>query len=171
MKKRNIDISRILMKLMGTTLATFLFFSLNVHAEEVEELDNSEDIATISDGIDTLDEKVDTLNDNCQDEELSEDISDISYVIDVLNETISKLSRNYAKLSSTIDNNRRSIIDGLNRTVFSNNNISKSASYSDVISKIRSYFKGFNHLNANYILLKIMLLACVENKGVIIYSI
>ena len=81
-------------------------------------------------------EKVDTLNDNCQDEELSEDISDISYVIDVLNETISKLSRNYAKLSSTIDNNRRSIIDGLNRTVFSNNNISKSASYSDVISKI-----------------------------------
>ena len=136
MKKRNIGISRILVKLMGTTLATFLFFSLNVHAEEVEELDNSEDIATISDGIDTLDEKVDTLNDNCQDEELSEDISDISYVIDVLNETISKLSRNYAKLSSTIDNNRRSIIDGLNRTVFSNNNISKSASYSDVISKI-----------------------------------
>ncbi|SCX93189.1 hypothetical protein SAMN02910451_00794 [Butyrivibrio hungatei] len=136
MKKRNIDISRILVKIMGTTLATFLFFSMNVHAEEVEELDNSEDIATISDGIDTLDEKVDTLNDNCQDEELSEDISDISYVIDVLNETISKLSRNYAKLSSTIDNNRRSIIDGLNRTVFSNNNISKSASYSDVISKI-----------------------------------
>ena len=138
MKKRNIDISRIFMKLMGTTLATFLFFSLNVHAEEVEELDNSEDIATISDGIDTLDEKVDTLNDNCQDEGVSDDISSMSGLIGILNETISRLSMDYSKLLMTIDRNKYSIINGLNKSVYANNKISENASYSDVISKINN---------------------------------
>ena len=138
MKKRNIDISRILVKLMGTTLATFLFFSMNVHAEEVEELDNSEDIATISDGIDTLDEKVDTLNDNCQDEGVSDDISSMSGLIGILNETISRLSMDYSKLLITIDRNKYSIINGLNKSVYANNKISENASYSDVISKINN---------------------------------
>ncbi|MCR4997104.1 MAG: hypothetical protein K6A61_07365, partial [Butyrivibrio sp.] len=138
MKKRNIGISRIFMKLMGTTLATFLLFSLNVHAEEVEELDNSEDIATISDGIDTLDEKVDTLNDNCQDEGVSDDISGMSGLISILNETISRLSTDYSKLLMTIDRNKYSIINGLNKSVYANNKISENASYSDVISKINN---------------------------------
>ncbi|SFU79445.1 hypothetical protein SAMN05216540_11072 [Butyrivibrio sp. M55] len=124
------------MKLMGATLAASLLFTMNVHAEEVEELDNSEDITTISDGIDTLDEKVDVLNNNCQDEGVSDDISDMSSVIDILNDTISRLSNNYSKLLLTINKNKYSIISGLNKSVYANNKISENASYSDVISKI-----------------------------------
>ena len=111
MKKRNLGFTRSFMKLMAATLAASLLLSVNVHAEEVEELDNSEDIATISDEIDTLDEKVDALNDNCQDESLSDDISDISDEIDALNERILKLSKNFYKLSLAIDNNKQFIID------------------------------------------------------------
>lgn len=136
MKKRNLGFTRNFMKLMGATLAASLLFTMNVHAEEVEELDNSEDITTISDGIDTLDEKVDVLNNNCQDEGVSDDISDMSSVIDILNDTISRLSNNYSKLLLTINKNKYSIISGLNKSVYANNKISENASYSDVISKI-----------------------------------
>ena len=136
MKKSNLGFTRNFMKLMGATLAASLLLSVNVHAEEVEELDNSEDIATISDGIDTLDDKVDALNDNCQDEGVSDDISSMSSLIDFLNETISRLTTNYSKLLLTIDRNKYSIIDGLNKSVYANNKISGNASYSDVISKI-----------------------------------
>ena len=138
MKKRNVGFTRNFTKLIGTALALSLVLSTNVHAEELEELVDSEDITTISDGIDTLDEKVDALNDNCQDESLSDDISDISGMIDVLNETISKLSQNYYKLSLTINKNRQSIIEGLNKSVYANDNISGNATYSDIISKINS---------------------------------
>ena len=138
MKKRNIGFTRNFTKLIGTALSLSLVLSTNVHAEELEELVNSEDITTISDGIDTLDEKVDALNDNCQDEALSDDISDISGMIDILNETISNLSQNYYKLSLTINKNRQYIIEGLNKSVFANDNISGNASYSDIISKINS---------------------------------
>lgn len=136
MKKSNLGFTRNFMKLMGATLAASLLFTMNVHAEEVEELDNSEDITTISDGIDTLDEKVDVLNNNCQDEGVSDDISDMSSVIDILNDTISRLSNNYSKLLLTINKNKYSIISGLNKSVYANNKISENASYSDVISKI-----------------------------------
>ena len=138
MKKRNVGFTRNFMKMIGTTLAASLLFSVNVHAEEVEELDNSEDITTISDGIDTLDEKVDVLNNNCQDEGVSDDISDMSSVIDILNDTISRLSNNYSKLLLTINKNKYSIINGLNKSVYANNKISENASYSDIISKINN---------------------------------
>ena len=136
MKKRNLGFTRNFIKLIGATLAASLLLSVNVHAEEVEELDNSEDIATISDGIDTLDEKVDSLNDNCQDEGVSDEISGMSSLINILNETISRLSMDYSKLLLTIDRNKYSIINGLNKSVYANNKISENASYSDFISKI-----------------------------------
>ena len=136
MKKRNLGFTRNFIKLIGATLAASLLLSVNVHAEEVEELDNSEDIATISDGIDTLDEKVDSLNDNCQDEGVSDEISGMSSLINILNETISRLSMDYSKLLLTIDRNKYSIINGLNKSVYANNKISENASYSDIISKI-----------------------------------
>ena len=133
MKKRNLGFTRNFMKLMGATLAASLLLSVNVHAEEE---DASEDIATIADGIDTLDDKVDTLNDKCQDEELSEDISGMSDLVAFLNETITRLSMKYSNHLSTVERDRHSIINGLNKNVYANSKISENASYSDIISKI-----------------------------------
>ena len=135
MKKRNLGFTRNFIKLMGATLAASLLLSVNVHAEEENV---SEDIATIEDGIDTLDDKVDTLNDKCQDEELSEDISGMSDLVAFLNETISRLSMKYSNHLSTVEMDRHSIINGLNKNVYVNNNISENASYSDIISKINN---------------------------------
>ena len=45
MKKRNIGFTRNFTKLIGTALSLSLVLSTNVHAEELEELVNSEDIA------------------------------------------------------------------------------------------------------------------------------
>ena len=135
MKKRNLGFTRSFIKIMGATLVASLLLSVNVHAEEE---DASEDIATIADGIDTLDDKVDTLNDKCQDEELSEDISGMSDLVAFLNETISRLSMKYSNHLSTVERDRHSIINGLNKNVYVNNNISENASYSDIISKINN---------------------------------
>ena len=123
------------MKLMGATLAASLLLSVNVHAEEENV---SEDIATIEDGIDTLDDKVDALNDKCQDEELSEDISGVSDFIAYLSEQISTLTMKYTNELLTAERNRHSIINGLNKSVYANNNISENASYSDIVSKIKN---------------------------------
>ena len=124
------------MKILGVAMSASLLFSLNVHAEEVEDLVDSEDITSISDGIDTLDDKVDNLNDNCSDDELSQDISDISAEIDALNEMVANLNKKYTNLLLTINKNKLSIIKGLNKSVYANDNISESATYSDIISKI-----------------------------------
>ena len=135
MKKRNVGFTSDFMKLMGATLAASLLFALNVHAEEENV---SEDIATIEDGIDTLDDKVDALNDKCQDEELSEDISGVSDFIAYLSEQISTLTMKYTNELLTAERNRHSIINGLNKSVYANNNISENASYSDIVSKIKN---------------------------------
>ncbi|SFU79403.1 Yae1 family protein [Butyrivibrio sp. M55] len=136
MKKRNLGFTWNFIKIIGVAMVASLLLSVNVHAEEVEDLVDSEDITSISDGIDTLDDKVDTLNDNCSDDELSQDISDISAEIDALNEMVSNLNKKYTNLLLTINKNKLSIIKGLNKSAYANDNISESASYSDVISKI-----------------------------------
>lgn len=135
MKKRNLGFTRSFIKIMGATLVASLLLSVNVHAEEENV---SEDIATIEDGIDTLDDKVDALNDKCQDEELSEDISGVSDFIAYLSEQISTLTMKYTNELLTTERNRHSIINGLNKSVYVNNNISENSSYSDIISKINN---------------------------------
>lgn len=143
MKKRNIGISRILVKLMGTTLATFLFFSLNVHAEEVEELVNSEDIATASEEISTLDNKVDDLSEKCSDSGVTEEISSIADGIDNLDDLFSAIANDFTKLRSKVNQHKKDIISGLNSKVYVQDNISESASYEDIIAKINDIdYKG-----------------------------
>lgn len=143
MKKRNIGISRILVKLMGTTLATFLFFSLNVHAEEVEELVNSEDIATASEEISTLDNKVDDLSEKCSDSGVTEEISSIADGIDNLDDLFSVIANDFTKLRSKVNQHKKDIINGLNSKVYVQDNISESASYEDIIARINDIdYKG-----------------------------
>ncbi|SFU79432.1 hypothetical protein [Butyrivibrio sp. M55] len=135
MRKINVGLKRSFMKMMGVAMMTSLLLSVNVHAEEENV---SEDIATIEDGIDTLDDKVDALNDKCQDEELSDDISGVKDFIAYLSEQISTLTMKYTNELLTAERNRHSIINGLNKSVYANDNISENASYSDIISKINN---------------------------------
>ena len=124
------------MKLVGATLAFSLLISPNVHAEELDDLIDSEGITTISEGIDNLNNQVDALSENCTDEGMSSEISNISIGINSLDDQIDLFADGYVAFMSAIFRNKADIISGLNRNVYVQNNISEDASYEDIISKI-----------------------------------
>ena len=117
MKKRSIVLKRSFMKLVGATLMASIVLSTNVHAEELDELVNSEDITAASEKIDNLNNQVDSLSDNCVDENVSDEISSISDGIDTLDDLFSIIASDYAKLRLKINQNKQDIIGGLNRNV------------------------------------------------------
>ena len=136
MKKRNVGFTRNFMKMIGTTLAASLLFSVNVHADELDNLPDSGDIDAISEKIDDLDDKVDNLSENCSDDGVAGDISNISEEINDLDDQLDEFAKNYASLLLSINKNKADIIKGLNSNVYALDNISEYASYKDVISRI-----------------------------------
>ena len=136
MIKRNIGFTRSLMKLIGATLAFSLLISPNVHAEELDDLIDSEGITTISEGIDNLNNQVDALSENCADESMSSEISNISNGINSLDDQIDLFADGYAAFMAAIFKNKADIISGLNSNVYVMNKIPESATYADIISKI-----------------------------------
>lgn len=136
MKKRNVGFTRNFTKLIGTALALSLMLSTNVHAEELDELNNTEDIQTISEGIDALNGQVDALGEKCSDEGVASEISEISNGISTLDDQIDIFANGYVEFMSSIYRNKADIISSLNRNVYVMDKISDSASYSDIISKI-----------------------------------
>ncbi len=133
MRKRNIDVKRNSIKLIGTALFMSLVLSANVHAEEDEKVVNSEDITAISDGIDTLSDQVDELKDNNTDEGLADDISTISEGVDTLDDQLDYFLNG---ILDTVNKFKVGVIKGLNKSVYAQDNISEDASLEDVLSKI-----------------------------------
>ncbi|SFU79463.1 hypothetical protein [Butyrivibrio sp. M55] len=139
MKKRNLGF----MKLVGATVVASLLLSVNVHAEELEDLVNSEDIETASEEINTLDNKVDDLSEKCSDSEVTEEISSIADGIDNLDDLFSAIANDFTKLRSKVNQHKKDIISGLNSKVYVQDNISENASYEDIIAKINDIdYKG-----------------------------
>lgn len=139
MKKGNVGF----IKLVGAIFAASLLLSVNVHAEELEDLVNSEDISTASEEISTLDNKVDDLSEKCSDSGVTEEISSIADGIDNLDDLFSAIANDFTKLRSKVNQHKKDIISGLNSKIYVQDNISENASYEDIIAKINDIdYKG-----------------------------
>ena len=114
-----------------------------MHAEEFDDLIDSEGITTISEGIDNLNNQVDALSENCADESMSSEISNISNGINSLDDQIDLFADGYAAFMAAIFKNKADIISSLNSNVYVMNKIPESATYADIISKINDIkYKG-----------------------------